>query len=407
MAKQHNLTLPDDFIQFVRSPQLRDRLISCTDCYLELSDRLIGSPNKDGGYLIRFLSDSQNILQWYLYISANNAPFVVASLPEWLDEIDDNFTYSETGDETLDDVIIPKDITYCAETFESFIYRFWIENSLWFTLQDKQPLTEEEQKYIDARGSFRFAPKPKLARYDIAPAIKRHSSISHAPTMHMKSLDKILLKISIICGAIYLLAPLIFGDQLERFWLPNAIIKTLSIALLSIIAFRHNFLLLGFALLLGSIGDLFLALPFGLFVYGLAAFLVGHLVYIALWVRHWKNPLQLSFNQKLISVSLFFFTLFMLNYLLPLEGGLTIPVAVYMIVITAMAMTAVLAGFSCNWIFIGAILFVISDTLIAVGRFKHLVTGLTSGFLIWATYYAAQFLITMGYFHTRSNDIKN
>ena len=223
----------------------------------------------------------------------------------------------------------------------------------------------------------------------------------------MKSLDKILLKISILCGVLYLLAPFLLGAQLERFWLPNAIIKTLSIALLSIIAFRHNFLLLGFALLLGSIGDLFLALPFGFFVYGLTAFLFGHLVYITLWLRHWKKPLQFTFRQKLISAILFFFTVFMLGFLLPLEGGLTIPVAVYMIVITAMAMTAVLAGFSCNWIFIGAILFVISDTLIAVGRFKHLVTGLTSGFLIWATYYAAQYLITMGYFHTRAHDIKN
>ena len=218
----------------------------------------------------------------------------------------------------------------------------------------------------------------------------------------MNPLDKILLKISILCGVLYLLAPFLLGAQLERFWLPNAIIKTLSIALLSIIAFRHNFLLLGFALLLGSIGDLFLALPFGLFVYGLTAFLFGHLVYITLWLRHWKKPLNFTFHQKLISAILLFFTAFMLGFLLPLEGGLTIPVAVYMVVITAMAISAVLAGFSCNWIVLGAILFVISDTLIALGRFKHLVTGLTSGFLVWSTYYAAQYLITMGYFHERA-----
>ena len=222
--------------------------------------------------------------------------------------------------------------------------------------------------------------------------------------MNLKSFDKYFLVISIVCGVIYLLAPFLFGAQLETYWLPNAIIKTLSIALLAVIAFRNNAYLLGFALLLGSLGDLFLALPFGLFVYGLAAFLVGHLVYITLWVRHWKSPLELTFHQKLISALLFFFTLFMLNYLLPLEGGLTIPVAVYMIVITAMAMTAVLAGFSCNWIFIGAILFVISDTLIALGRFKHVITGLTSGFLVWSTYYLAQSLITLGYLHIRENE---
>ena len=222
--------------------------------------------------------------------------------------------------------------------------------------------------------------------------------------MNLKSFDKNLLMISIACGVIYLLAPFLFGDQLATYWLPNAIIKTLSIALLAVIAFRNNAVLLGFALLFGSLGDLFLAVPFGLFVYGLAAFLIGHLVYISLWVRHWKKPLTVTSNQKIISALLFSFTAFMLGFLLPLEGGLTIPVAVYMIVITVMAVTATIAGFSCNWIFIGAILFVISDTLIALGRFKHLITGLASGFLIWSTYYLAQSLITLGYFHSRTQE---
>ncbi len=220
--------------------------------------------------------------------------------------------------------------------------------------------------------------------------------------MKLTLFDKFLLRISIICGVIYLIAPFLFGEQLATYWLPNAIIKTLSIALLALLAFRANALLLGLALLFGSLGDLFLALPFGLFVYGLSAFLIGHLVYSFLWVRHWKSPLKLTSNQKLVSAILFLFTMFMLGFLLPLEGGLTIPVAVYMIVITAMAISAVLAGFSCNWIVLGAILFVISDTLIALGRFKHVVTGLTSGFLIWSTYYLAQYLITMGYFRSQT-----
>jgi hypothetical protein len=37
----------------------------------------------------------------------------------------------------------------CADTFLEFIWRFWIENEIWFVLSvDKQPLTPAQDKYI-------------------------------------------------------------------------------------------------------------------------------------------------------------------------------------------------------------------------------------------------------------------
>jgi hypothetical protein len=37
----------------------------------------------------------------------------------------------------------------CAQSFEEFLYRFWLENCIWFVLTDKhRQLTDEEENYL-------------------------------------------------------------------------------------------------------------------------------------------------------------------------------------------------------------------------------------------------------------------
>jgi hypothetical protein len=36
-----------------------------------------------------------------------------------------------------------------AESFNEFIYRFWIENEIWFALNDGKPLTDEQRRYAE------------------------------------------------------------------------------------------------------------------------------------------------------------------------------------------------------------------------------------------------------------------
>jgi hypothetical protein len=31
---------------------------------------------------------------------------------------------------------------------EAFLYRFWLENTIWFNLDLRKPLTEEQQRYL-------------------------------------------------------------------------------------------------------------------------------------------------------------------------------------------------------------------------------------------------------------------
>lgn len=141
-AEQKKLKLPDSFLTFLKSPHLQNRVPSCTACFLDLSDRLIESSLENDGYLIRFLNDSQNVLHWYLYLNKTSEHCIVVAKPEFSEDLDG---------ETLEDVSTPTEIFYCAPSFEEFIYRFWIENSIWFALNDEIPLTKEQKEYMDTR----------------------------------------------------------------------------------------------------------------------------------------------------------------------------------------------------------------------------------------------------------------
>ena len=100
-----------------------------------------------------------------------------------------------------------------------------------------------------------------------------------------------MLYVSLVCGLLYLFT---------QPWLPypgSFAMKGLSIAALAILAFRRgggvDTAILGVALTCSAIGDILLDLdPQHLFVFGLASFLVAHLVYIVLWTRNWKRPLR-------------------------------------------------------------------------------------------------------------------
>jgi uncharacterized membrane protein YhhN len=111
-----------------------------------------------------------------------------------------------------------------------------------------------------------------------------------------------------------------------------------------------------------------------------------------------KYPLIL-----LTAAAVILFILFMAPYL----GSLTIPVIIYAAVISFMLLSALhafhfrrqRAGLYCVT---GALLFIISDALIATGKFYHSFPG--SGILVMLTYGVAQYALVYGgteYFRER------
>ena len=156
------------------------------------------------------------------------------------------------------------------------------------------------------------------------------------------------------------------------------------------------------ALVFSWLGDILL-LWNHLFVYGLGAFLMAHVCYIIGFRVAQKIPTRV---EEVNFVKSFFYnlpiylaaalTFYLIN---PNLGSMKIPVILYILVIVGMVATARDRFKKCNpasfWqVFIGAVLFFISDGAIAISRFFAEFSE--SGILIMGTYATAQLLIVMG-----------
>lgn len=155
---------------------------------------------------------------------------------------------------------------------------------------------------------------------------------------------------------------------------------------------RFDSLLIG-ALVFSLTGDVFLMLPGNYFVPGLAAFLVAHVFYIAVFRQG-----QSWFPNKRALLAVLAVGAVMYSII---WGGLKDPVlkgavAAYVGVISMMAAQAigratVLRDAASTRVALGACVFMVSDSLIAINKFVTPVE--LSSLWILATYYAAQMLI--------------
>jgi hypothetical protein len=142
-AQRLGLTLPPSFLRLMGSPELQDRIPSCTACYFSLSNDIIPCPGSEQGYIVRFLNDQQEVLLWYLYLTPAGEQRVLVS-PFMLDEVAQDGPMNEQTRQAVVDNTFE-----CAPTFAEFIYRFWLENVIWFKLNDQSaPLTANEQTYV-------------------------------------------------------------------------------------------------------------------------------------------------------------------------------------------------------------------------------------------------------------------
>lgn len=130
-AEQRGITLPGSFDRLMKSFELQERVPSRTGCYLDLPEDFIESPFREGDFILRFLNDCQVVYCWYLYFLQHGDCLVIASQGAWnsqndtgpfLDELD--FSLPQILDEVRSSTIL------VAETFDDFLFRFWIENRI-------------------------------------------------------------------------------------------------------------------------------------------------------------------------------------------------------------------------------------------------------------------------------------
>lgn len=137
-------------------------------------------------------------------------------------------------------------------------------------------------------------------------------------------------------------------------------------------------------------GDVFLMLPSDRFLAGLVAFLIAHLFYIAAFLP------EISALTWWPLVPLVIYGIVIYIIVASSLGKLKLPVLIYVVVILIMAWLAwerwSQTGQSGALLaFVGAVLFVISDTILAINRFRGAFKP--SRALNLTTYFAAQWLI--------------
>ena len=144
-------------------------------------------------------------------------------------------------------------------------------------------------------------------------------------------------------------------------------------------------------LIFSMIGDVLLSLPMDVFVIGVFSFLIAQLIYT------YAFRVGRSFRLRFLALLPFaVYGILIFVILLPGLNAMTLPVAAYVIVIMVMAWQAwdQWDDKRTQWAllaFIGAVLFVVSDSLLAINKFGE--PFLAARALTLTTYFSAQWLI--------------
>lgn len=201
------------------------------------------------------------------------------------------------------------------------------------------------------------------------------------------------LLLSIVCGVLY---------YVTQPWHPFpgvTVLKGLSVAPLALLVWTklkgRDGVVLGLALAFGSLGDVLLDWSAGMFPFGLGAFLIGHFCYIAVFSRNREKKRPIAWTTWLVLLLLAVASGGISVYLVPATGSLAPAVVAYVSALVGMAATAVALQLAEPWVMIGGLLFVVSDSVLAVSKFMSPVPG--RGWIVWSTYYLAQLLLAVGF----------
>jgi len=196
--------------------------------------------------------------------------------------------------------------------------------------------------------------------------------------------------------SIFLIFALLFLATMHMSPYPcDFVVKTIPILCLAVLAFTNILgikgILIGVGLLFSGCGDILLHIDgVAYFVQGLGAFLIAHLFYMAALIR--RPAITRPRLPVLLAIGVY--GVIMGVWLFPHLGDMLIPVAAYLFIILAMGVSAALGTANHTLVIVGAVLFILSDSLIAINRFLTPVP--LSDLLIMTTYYLAQFFITFG-----------
>jgi alkenylglycerophosphocholine/alkenylglycerophosphoethanolamine hydrolase len=193
---------------------------------------------------------------------------------------------------------------------------------------------------------------------------------------------RVLAALAVVAAILYLATLAVEAPALRLLTKP---VPALALAALVLSGRRDGYAAaLTTGLVLSALGDVLLEVP-GHFVAGLATFLCAHLVYTAAFVRE-ERRLRIG---RALPFALWLLGAFV--WIRPGLGEMTVPVVVYMLAIGTMMWRA-----AARWAdhpgataaLAGAVLFGVSDTLIAIDRFRVPLPG--APYAIILLYWAGQ-----------------
>lgn len=232
----------------------------------------------------------------------------------------------------------------------------------------------------------------------------------------------LLANVSIFCKfifmmylVVYLIASIttILAESVEC----NILMYISKVLLMPLLALYYHYYLHGnkgskfiyLALFFSWLGDIFLMFPRDessanakiLFICGLTSFLIGHINYIL----HFTSEVKSNFKKTILVTSPYLsfpfllYIVILLRLLLPTLGDMKIPVIFYAVVIICMLLSAFNRKYFVNAVsyyftLFGAVLFVISDSCIAINLFYNPFEQ--ARVIIMITYVLAQLIIIKG-----------
>jgi uncharacterized membrane protein YhhN len=210
---------------------------------------------------------------------------------------------------------------------------------------------------------------------------------------------RIALLIYSLIGALNILSAVIELPMLRT------VTKPLLMPMLMLYVFSQSPILIRnkliFILVFAWLGDVFLLFQGNSSLYfqlGLGSFLIMQIGYIRLFsLQSSTGNFNLGQWFSLSIIPVLIYVVGFLAFLLPLiPAALYIPVSLYALALGAMLYAAYLRKLDSSYyfIFIGAILFVISDSLLALAKFYFSFTG--NSIYVMFTYISAQLLLIIG-----------
>ncbi len=209
--------------------------------------------------------------------------------------------------------------------------------------------------------------------------------------MKTNKLTKLFTILFFMVSFLDILGVVLQHDLLQNIFKPMIILSLISLYFVSVTTKNYWYVL---ALAFSFLGDVLLLDKNDLFLIGIAAFLLTQLLYIKII---WKLIKRSTVSQKLIAVIPFLIYLFILLFILHDNlNEFLIPVVVYGSAISVFGIVALLnyvvdKSENNRVLLFGAILFIASDSMIALNKFYQ--EKPFYGIAIMTTYVLAQYLI--------------